>query len=80
MIGKDIKSFVPITHIKGSFVHSHENWAILSKDTFTIYMAFKKLLYYIYYLYNGKVIIKCDYAHLCKFLSAHTLNSEWINR
>ena len=48
----------------------------MTKENCAIYMAFKKLLYY---LYNAKVMNKCDHAPLCKFLTADTPNSKVNN-
>ena len=59
MKGKDSKSFLPILYISGPCVDSLKNWATLTKDAYVIYMAFKKLPYY---LYNVKVSIKYDHA------------------
>ena len=41
-----------------------------------MYIAFKTLSYY---LFNAKVIIKCDYALLHIFLIDHTLNLKVNN-
>ena len=75
MEGKDTKSYLPISYIGGTFV-SQRNWTTFRKETYTIYIAFKKLSYY---LYNAIITIVCDHAPVCKFLSAHTLNSKVNN-
>ena len=63
-----MKSFFPNTYVNGTSVGSQKNWDILTKEPYTIYMAFKKLFYYLYdaknYMYDAKVIIKCDHESL----------------
>ena len=73
---RDVKSFLPITDTKWTFVGSQKNWAILTKEAHAIYMVFKKISHY---LYDAKVIIKCDHAPLHEFCTAYTLNSKVNN-
>ena len=42
MTGKDIKSFLPIMYITGTFVASQKHWAIYTKEAYRIYMSFQK--------------------------------------
>ena len=71
MKGKDIKFFVPIMYVNGTY------WAALTKEAYYIYMIFKKCSYI---FYDVRVIIKYDYASLHKFLNAYTLNSKVNNK
>ena len=48
--------------ISGAFVGSQKNLATLTKEDYAIYMASKKLSYY---LYDAKVTIKCEHVPLC---------------
>ena len=70
---KELKSYLPITYVSGTFVISQKNWASVMKKTHVIYIAIMKLLYC---LYDVKVTLKCDIAPLHKFLTAHTINSK----
>ena len=74
--GKDIRSFLSIMYVSGTFVGSKKNRATLTKEVYAIYMAFKKLSYW---LYDAKVTMKSDHTPLHKFLTAHTLNSKVNN-
>ena len=45
--GKTIKHLHPITYISGQFQGNQINWAALNKEAYAIYMAVKKLSFYL---------------------------------
>ena len=55
----------PICYVSGQFRGSQQNWAALMKEAYTIYMAIRKLSFYIT---DAEVTIKCDHLPLRKFL------------
>ena len=66
----------PICYISGQFRGSQLNWAALMKEAYAIYMAMRKLSFYIT---DAKVTIKCDHLPLKKFLHKQTLNTKVNN-
>ena len=42
----NVKSFLPITCANDTSVGSEKNWTILTKEVYTIYMAFETLITY----------------------------------
>ena len=66
----------PICYISGQFRGSQLNWAALMKEAYAIYMAMRKLSFYIT---DAEVTIKCDHLPLKKFLHKQTLNTKVNN-
>ena len=66
----------PICYISGQFRGSQQNWAALTKEAYAIYMAIRKLSFYIT---DAEVTIKCDHLPLKKFLQKQTLNAKVNN-
>ena len=66
----------PICYISGQFRGSQQNWAALTKEAYAIYMAIRKLCFYIT---DAEVTIKCDHLPLKKFLQKQTLNAKVNN-
>ena len=62
--------------MSGQFRGSQQNWAALTKKAFAIYMAVRKLSFYIT---DTEVTIKCDHLPLKKFLQKQTLNAKVNN-
>ena len=73
---KEISINHPITYVSGLFKGSQINWATLTKEAYAIYMAIKKLNYY---LEDAEIILMCDHLPLKKFLKRNTLNSKVNN-
>ena len=73
---KDTKSVLLTTFVSSTLVGSQKNWVSLTKETYAINLTFEK---HSYYLYNAKIIIKCDDTHLHKPLTVHTLTSKVNN-
>ena len=65
-----------ICYISGQFRGSQQNWAGLTKEAYAIYMAIRKLSFYIT---DAEVTIKCDHLPLKKFLQKQTLNAKVNN-
>ena len=65
-----------ICYITGQFRGSQQNWAVLTKEAYAIYMAVRKLSFYIT---DAEVTIKCDHLPLKKFLQKQTLNAKVNN-
>ena len=63
--GKGKKKQHPICYVSGQFRGSQQNWAALMKEAYAIYMAVRKLSFYIT---DAKVTIKCDHLPLKRFL------------
>ena len=55
----------PICYVSGQFRGSQQNWAAFTKEAYAIYMAIRKLSFYIT---DAEVTIKCDHLPLKKFL------------
>ena len=66
----------PICYMSGQFRGSQQNWAALMKEAYTVYMAIRKLSFYIM---DVEVTIKCDHLPLRKFLQKQTLNAKVNN-
>ena len=66
----------PICYVSGQFRGSQLNWAALTKEVYAIYMAVRKLSFYIT---DAEVTIKCDHLPLKKFLQKQTLNTKVNN-
>ena len=66
----------PICYVSSQFRGSQQNWAALTKEAYAIYMAVRKLSFYIT---DAEVIIKCDHLPLRKFLQKQTLNAKVNN-
>ena len=66
----------PICYVSGQFRGSQQNWAALTKEAYAIYMAVRKLSFYIT---DAEVTIKCDHLPLKKFLQKKTLNAKVNN-
>ena len=65
-----------ICYISSQFRGSQQNWAALTKEAYAIYMAVRKLRFYIT---DAEVTIKCDHLPLKKFLQKQTLNAKVNN-
>ena len=65
-----------IQFVSGLFRGSQINWAALTKEAYTIYMAVKKLTFY---LMGSQTTIKTDHSPLKKFLEKTTLNAKVNN-
>ena len=63
----------PITFASGLFKGSQLNWAALTKEAYAIYMAVKKLNYY---LEDADVTLMSDHLPLKKFLQRNTMNTK----
>ena len=66
----------PICYVSGQFRGSQQNWAALTKEAYAIYVAVRKLSFYIT---DAEVTIKCDHLPLKKFLQKQTLNAKVNN-
>ena len=53
----------PITYQIGIFQGSQNNWSMLTKDAYAIYLSFGKN---VFYLKDAHVMIPCDHSPLCK--------------
>ena len=73
---KGKKKHHPICHVIGQFRGSQQNWAALNKEAYTIYMAVRKLSFYIT---DAEVTVKCDHLPLKKFLQKQTMNAKVNN-
>ena len=62
--------------MSGLFHGSQMNWACLTKEAYAIYMAIKKLAYY---LEEVDIMLRSDHLPLKKFLVKNTLNSKVNN-
>ena len=66
----------PVCYVSSQFRGSQQNWAAFTKEAYTIYMAIRKLSFYITY---AEVTIKCNHRPLKKFLQKQTLNAKVNN-
>ena len=73
---KERKKQHPICYVSGQFRGSQQNWASHTKEAYAIYMAVRKLSFYIT---DAEVTIKCDHLPLKKFLQKQTLNAKVNN-
>ena len=62
--------------MSGQFRGSQQNWAALTKEAYAIYMAVRKLSFYIT---DAEATIKFDHLPLKKFLQKQTLNAKVNN-
>ena len=62
------KKHHPFYYVSSQFMLSQQNWAVLTKEAYAIYMAVRKLSFYIT---DVEVVIKCDHLPLKK-VSAKT--------
>ena len=65
-----------ITFVSGLFKGSQLNWAALTKEAYAIYMAVKKLNYY---LEDADVTLMSDHLPLKKFLQRNTMTTKVNN-
>ena len=61
----------PICYVSGQFRGNQQNWAALTEEAYAIYMAIRKLSFYIT---DAEVTIKCGHLPLKKFLQKQTRN------
>ena len=66
----------PICYISGQFWGSQLNWAALTKEAYAIYMAIKRLSFYVM---DADVTIRSDHLPLKKFLNKQTMNLKVNN-
>ena len=66
----------PVTYVSGQFRGPQINWATLVKEAYSIYMAARKLHYYIS---NSDTTIRSDHMPLCRFLLKNTKNTTVNN-
>lgn len=74
--GKETTVLQPITFLSGLFHGSQNNWAALTKEAYAIYIAVKKLRFY---LEDADIILRSDHLPLKKFLNKVTLNAKVNN-
>ena len=66
----------PVCYVSGQFKGSQLNWAALTKEAYAIYMAVRRLTFYVT---DADVTIKSDHLPLRKFLTKETLNAKVNN-
>ena len=66
----------PVCYVSGQFKGSQLNWAALTKEAYAIYMAVRRLTFYIT---DADVTIKSDHLPLRKFLTKETMNAKVNN-
>ena len=66
----------PVCYVSGLFRGSQLNWAALTKEAYTIYMAVQKLTFY---MKGHNIRVKSDHLPLKKFLEKKTLNVKVNN-
>ena len=66
----------PVCYVSGQFKGSQLNWAVLTKEAYVIYMAMRRLTFYVT---DADVTIKSDHLPLRKFLTKETLNAKVNN-
>ena len=66
----------PITYVSGLFRGSQLNWAALTKEAYAIYLAVRKLSFY---LTSTDMLIRSDHLTLKKFLHKNTRNVKVDN-
>ena len=74
--GVEREMFHPVTYVSGLFRGPQINWAALVKEAYAIYMAARKLHYYIS---NADTTIRSDHMPLRKFLRKNTKNATVNN-
>ena len=65
-----------VAYTSGLFRGSQLNWAALTKEAYAIYMAVKKLSFY---LDSAKITLRSDHLPLKKFLEKNTMNAKVNN-
>ena len=63
----------PVAYTSGLFRGSQLNWAALTKEAYAIYMAVKKLSFY---LDSATITLRSDHLPLKKFLEKNTMNAK----
>ena len=71
-----VTKYHPVCYVSGLFRGSQLNWAALTKEAYTIYMAMRKLTFYIT---GHNIKVKSDHLPLKKFLEKKTLNAKVNN-
>ena len=66
----------PICYVSGEFRGSQLNWAALTKEAYAIYMAVKRLSFYVT---DADITIRSNHLPLKKFLNKQTMNSKVNN-
>ena len=66
----------PVCYVTGQFKGSQLNWAALTKEAYAIYMAVRRLTFYVT---DADVTMKSDHLPLRKFLTKETLNAKVNN-
>ena len=66
----------PVCYVSGQFKGSQLNWAALTKEAYAIYMAVRRLTFYIT---DADVTIRSDHLPLRKFLTKETMNAKVNN-
>ena len=74
--GVEREIFHPVTYVSGLFRGPQINWVALVKEAYAIYMAARKLHYYIS---NSDTTIRSDHMPLRKFLMKNTKNATLNN-
>ena len=71
-----VTKYHPVCYVSGLFRGSQLNWAALTKEAYTIYMAVRKLTFY---STGHNIKIKSNHLPLKKFLEKKTLNAKVNN-
>ena len=71
-----VTKYHPVCYVSGLFRGSQLNWAALTKEAYAIYMAVRKLTFYIT---GHNIKVKSDHLPLKKFLEKKTLNAKVNN-
>ena len=66
----------PVAYTSRLFRGSQLNWAALTKEAYAIYMAVKKLSFY---LDSATITLRSDHLPLKKFLEKNTMNAKINN-
>ena len=66
----------PVAYTSGLFRGSQLNWAVLMKEAYAIYMAVKKLSFY---LDSAQITLRSNHLPLKKFLEKNTMNAKVNN-
>ena len=66
----------PVCYVSGQFKGSQLNWAALTKEAYAIYMAIRRLTFYVT---DADITIKSDHLPLRKFLAKETMNAKVNN-
>ena len=71
-----VTKYHPVCYVSGLFRGSQLNWAALTKEAYAIYMAVRKLTFYIK---GHNIKVKSNHLPLKKFLEKKTLNAKVNN-